>query len=69
MSDFEERMIFKRTQFHEKVHAAFILDTSLNMWQKPSEANLLWLLSAYPKSEVKTGIDQGGRYYTITPKF
>ena len=66
---FKERMMEKRSKFFERVHAAFVLDTSLNHWGKLDDKDLSWLMATYPNSIIETGTDQGARYTTITPKF
>jgi hypothetical protein len=68
-SDFEKVMLARRDSIVEKVHAAFILDTSLTRFGKLSDSEKSWIMSAYPGSEIKTGSDQGADYYTVTPKF
>lgn len=64
---FEKQMLKKRTQFHEQVHAAFVLETSLNNFGNISEDQMSWLGSAYPNSEIELGNDQGANYYSIKP--
>lgn len=66
---FETEMNNKRKQFHERVHAAYILTTSLNYWGKMSDSENDWLAWTYPNSELQIGNDQGANYTTITPKF
>lgn len=65
---FKAQMLKKREQFHEKIHAAFVLNTSVNFWGNPKDEDISWLASAYPNSTINQGIDQGASYYTITPK-
>lgn len=70
MSDyFQKQQLEKRSQFHERVHAAFILETSLNHWGNLTDEQNDWLAFAYPGTEIETGEDQGLSYTTITPKF
>ena len=66
---FKESMIEKRGKFSERVHAAFVLNTSLNHWGEISENDMSWLRRAYPNSIIEKGKDQGASYTTITPQF
>lgn len=69
---FQEHQLKKRTEFHEIIHAAFILETSASFYlsrPKPTKKELEWLGAAYPGSIIEEGVDQGAGYYTITPKF
>jgi len=68
-SFFKKQMLEKREQFHEKVHAAFILRTSYTTFGILTNQQLSWIASAYPKSRIETGNDQGASYFTIEPKF
>lgn len=68
---FKEKQLEKRTKFHELIHAAFILGTSVSFYltrPKPTESDLQWLGWTYPNSKVETGYDQGAKFTTITPK-
>ena len=69
---FKEQQLKKRKEFHELIHAAFVLDTSVNFYltrPQPTEEDLSWLSWTYPNSIIKTGNDQGSSYCTITPKY
>jgi len=66
---FQKQQLKKRTEFHERVHAAFVLSTSLSEFGKLNDDQLSWLGSTYPNSEIKMGTDQGASYYTVLPKF
>ncbi len=62
----------KRTEFHNLIHAAFVLDDSVTFYltrPQPTPKELSWLKWVYPGSEVERGEDQGATYCTITPKF
>ncbi len=69
---FQIQQLEKRNKFHEIIHAAFVLGESATFFltrPQPTKENLSWLASAYPRSEIRTGCDQGANYCTITPKF
>ncbi len=69
---FQRRQIKKRTEFHELIHAAFVLETSVSFYlnrPQPTEEELSWLSCAYPKSKIKHGMDQGAAFCYITPEF
>ncbi len=69
---FKQDRLKARTKFHELIHAAFILETSVLFYltrPKPTEQELSWVVEAYPNSIIKTGSDQGAPYCDITPKF
>lgn len=59
----------KRGEFHEEVHATFILNTSLTRFGILTKEQKSWLSHAYPGTTLETGTDQGASYYTITPNF
>lgn len=67
---FKINQLKKRKEFHELIHAAFILETSVSFYFKrppPTADNLSWLAGAYPHSLIENGNDQGRNYTTITP--
>ena len=66
---FREEQLKKQTQFHEWVHAAFVLNTSFSRLDKLTERQRSWLNWTYPGSRIEVGTDQGASYYTIEPKF
>jgi hypothetical protein len=66
---FKTQMLRKREEFHERVHAAFVLNTSLNVWGSLTEHQRDWLAGTYPNTDIKTGSDQGAHYTTVTPRF
>ena len=69
--DFKQRQLAKREKFHELIHSAFILDTSVTFYltiPQPTEKELVWLKLNYPDSKIETGNDQGAKFTTITPK-
>lgn len=68
---FSEFVLERKKKFHEMIHAAFILDTSVCFYlsrPKPTEKELSWLSCAYPNSLIDQGNDQGANYLTITPR-
>lgn len=68
---FEEIQIKKQSQFHELVHAAFVLKTDVSFYllrPQPTEKEMSWLASTYPGSLIERGSDQGAAYCNITPK-
>lgn len=69
---FKEKQLEKRNNFVELVHAAFILNTSVNIFLSrplPTKSEIEWLYSTYPSTEVTEGEDQGASYMNVTPKF
>ncbi len=69
---FKKQQLEEKTQFHELMHAAFLLDGSVSFYltrPQPTEKQLSWLRSTYPNSVIETGKDQGASYCTITPAF
>lgn len=72
-SDYLKQMqLGKKKEFHELIHAAFLLDASVSFYlsrPQPTEKELSWLAYAYPNSMVENGTDQGAKYCTITPLF
>lgn len=69
---FQQERLKKRTEFHELIHAAFILETSVSFYltkPQPTKEELSWLAWTYPNSTIKKGNDQGATYCTITPMF
>jgi hypothetical protein len=68
---FKEERLKKRTQFHELIHSAFILETSVTFYltrPQPTDKELSWMAWTYPNSIIEKGNDQGAFYCTITPK-
>lgn len=71
-SHFQLEQEKKKTQFHELIHAAFVLNSSVTFFlsqPQPTEKELSWLASTYPNSTIEKGKDQGAEYCTIIPKF
>jgi hypothetical protein len=68
---FQEQQLKKRTEFFEKAHAAFILNTLFCQFGRPTDDQLSWLFHAYPKSRVEAGDSgtQDENFYIIEPKF
>lgn len=69
---FQQEQIKKKEQFHELIHSAFILGTSVSFYlsrPQPTDQELSWLGYTYPSSKIDTGTDQGAKYCTITPAF
>ena len=66
---FQQRQLGKRAMFHELMHSAFVLETSVSFYltrPQPTEKELSWLGWTYPNSKIKNGNDQGAKYCTIT---
>lgn len=67
--NFQKQQLGKRKQFYEKIHAAFVLETSYTKFGILTDEQENWIKSTYPNSKIETGTDQGGKYHTIEPKF
>lgn len=68
----QQQQLKKRGEFHEIIHAAFVLNTSVSFYltrPQPTKRELSWLSWTYPNSKIEYGSDQGATYCTITPKF
>ncbi len=66
---FASKQLGKRDKFHEKMHAAHVLGTSVQFYlcPMPTEKDMSWLAHAYPNSLIERGNDQGASYLIIEP--